>query len=250
MGNQPFRDSVRSTIETGVSTVTDVRFEPNTDTVVALVTLLALWVIYFVQSASESVASVLVFLLVGNLFLTVLFPIYYVCYVRSEPLSAVGITADGWKRALIASTIAALVLLPGLLTVDEPLAVLLPHVVTVGLMIWEPLFVHGWLQIRFERAFGAGLGIVLAAAAFVLFHVGSVALTGLVVLAVFGAVHATLFRAFDRNLLVLWPILWAVGSSQGTLDSVVFGWEEASAYAVIVLVAGAAVYATMRRTSE
>lgn len=137
-------------------------------------------------------------------------------------------------------------LAPGLLVVDEPAAVLVPHIITVGLMFWEPFFVHGWLQIRFERAFGAGLSIPLTAAAFALFHVGAADATGLLALAVFGLVHAILFRAFDRNLLVLWPILWAIGSSQGTLDSVVFGFEEASAYLVILLVTGAVVYAIDR----
>lgn len=110
-------------------------------------------------------------------------------------------------------------------------------------MLWEPFFVHGWLQIRFERAFGAGPGVVLAAAAFGLFHLGAVAPTDLLVLLVVGVVHAALFRAFGRTLLVLWPVLWAVGSGQGTLDTVVFGREEAAFYLGVLLVAGAAVYA-------
>lgn len=237
---------VRTRIEKGLSAATDARFDPGTDTVAAVLSLLALWGIYYFQSTSESVESIVLFLLVGNLALTILFPLYYVCHVRGESLSAVGITTDGWKRALLASAVAALVLSPGLLFADESLAVLVPHVVTVGLMLWEPFFVHGWLQIRFERAFGTGPGIALAAAAFVVFHVGAVAPTGLLVLGIFGLVHAVLFRAFDRNLLVLWPILWAIGASQGTLDSVVFGWEEASAYLVILLVAGMAIYVVRR----
>lgn len=243
----PSEKSVRTQASAAVSAVRDVRFEPGADTVVAILSLLALWTIYYFQSISDSTASVLLFLLVGNFVLTVLFPLYYVVFVRKELLSAIGLTTRGWKRALVGSTIGALVLFPGLRSANEPAAVLLPHVVTVGLMIWEPLFVHGWLQLRFERAFGTVPGIVLAAGAFVLFHVGAVASAGLLALSIFGTVHATLFRAFDRNLLVLWPILWAVGSSQGTLESVVFGWEEASAYFAILLGTAIAIYVVRKR---
>lgn len=246
----PSRRAFRTKAKGAVSAVRDVRFEPESDTVVAILSLLALWAIYYFQSMSDSAVSVLLFVLVGNFALTVLFPLYYVVSVRKEPLSAVGLTTRGWKRALVGSTIAALVLLPGIVFADEPAAVLIPHIVTVGLMIWEPLFVHGWLQLRFERAFGTVPGIVLAAGSFVLFHVGAVAPAGLLALSVFGAVHATLFRAFDRNLLVLWPILWAVGSAQGTLDSVIFGWEEASAYVAILLVTAIAIYVVRKRVDR
>jgi hypothetical protein len=226
-----------------VSTTTETRFDPGADTVVAVLSLLALWGIYYYQSASESVEAMLLFLGLGNLVLTILFPLYYVCHRRSEPLSAVGITTHGWRRALLASTVGALALSPGLLFADEPLAVLVPHVIATGLMLWEPFFVHGWLQIRFERAFGVGPGVALTAMAFTLFHVGAAAPSGLLVLLVFGVVHAALFRAFGRNLLVLWPVLWAVGSARGTLDTVVFGWEEVTFYVGVCLVAGTAVYA-------
>lgn len=234
--------TLRSRVEDGVATATEVRFDPGADTAAAALSLLALWGIYYYQSTSDSVGSLLLFLLVGNLGLTVLFPIYYVCHRRSEPLSAVGVTTDGWRRALLASTVGGLALSPGLLFADESPAVLLPHVIAVGLMLWEPLFVHGWLQIRFERAFGAGPGVALAAASFALFHVGAVAPADLLALLAFGSVHGALFRAFDRNLLVLWPVLWAVGSGRGTLDTVVFGWEEVTVYLGMLLVAGAAIY--------
>lgn len=241
-----YREKLRVALDRAVSTATDVRFDPGADTVVAGASLLALWAIYYYQSASESLAAVLLFLVVGNLALTILFPLWYVRFVRSEPLSAVGLTTDGWRRAVLGSCFFALVLVPGLVSVDEPLAVLVPHVIAVGLMLWEPFFVHGWLQIRFERAFGAGPSVLLTAAAFAVFHVGAVDQSSLVVLLLFGFVHAAVFRAFGRNLLALWPVLWAVGSAQGTIDSVVLGWEEASAYFVVLLVAGLAIRVAKR----
>lgn len=236
-----------SNIGARLSAARDIRFEPGPDTLVAVCSLVVLWGIYYFQSTRDSIESIVLFLLVGNLGLTILFPLFYVCHLRDEPLADVGLTWMGWKRAVLVSTVVAVVLAPGLLFVDEPAAVLVPHCITIGLMLWEPLFVHGFLQIRFEQAFGLIPGIILASGGFVLFHVGAVAPAGLVTLGAIGLVHAVLFRTCDRNLLVLWPILWAVGSSQGTLDSVVFGWEEASAYAAILLVAGIAMYATAKK---
>lgn len=246
MSHSALRSRFQASIARGISTLTDVRYEPGSDTVVAIFSLLALWGIYYFQSTNESVEALLLFLLVGNLALTVLMPLYYVCYLRGEPLSAVGLTTDGWKPAVFASTVVAVVLSPGLIFADESAVTLVPHVLTVGLMLWEPFFVHGWLQIRFERAFGTGPALVLTAASFALFHVGAVELTGLLALLLFGLVHAILFRAFERNILVLWPILWAVGSSQGTLDTIVFGWEESATYFVILLVAAVAIHGTRR----
>ena len=241
-------EKLRSKIGSGLSAARERRFEPAADTLVAVVALFGLWVVYYVQSGQESVASILLFLVVGSLLLTILFPLYYVCIYRDEPLSEVGITTKGWKRAIVASSIMAIIFAPGLLTLDLSTAALIPHVLTVGLMLWEPFFVHGFLQIRFERAFGPVPGIALAAVAFALFHVGSVALVGLLALGLFGLLHAVFFRVFDRNLLVLWPIWWAVGSAQGTADvsEIMLGWEEASAYVVILLVAGIAIYAVAR----
>ena len=246
MSTESIRKQIYSRIEAGLSAARDIRFEPGIDTSVAGCTLVALWGIYYFQSVSDSVESILLFLLIGNLALTILFPLYYVCIVRGEPLSNVGITKTGWKRALVVSSITALILAPGLLFVDVSTAALVPHIITVGLMLWEPFFIHGFLQIRFERAFGPTPGIILASAAFVLFHVGAVDPIGLMFLGFFGLLHAVLFCVFYRNLLVLWPILWAVGSAQGTVDSIVFGWEELSAYVVILLIAVAAIYTTAK----
>jgi len=246
MSLQCFNEMLRKEIESCLTVARDIRFDPDFETVLAFLSLLGLWGVYYYQSTNDSTIALLAFLLIGNFGLTILFPLYYTCYVRGEPLSAVGITTDGWKPAVAASTLVAILLTPGLLVIDEPAAVLVPHIITVGLMLWEPFFVHGWLQIRFERAFGAGLSIPLTTAAFALFHIGAVGAAGLLMLSVFGLLHAILFRVFDRNLLVLWPILWAIGASQGTLDSVVFGLEEASAYLVILLVTGVVVYVIKR----
>ena len=48
--------------------------------------------------------------------------------------------------------------------------------------MWEPFFVYGWLQLRFERAFGVIPGIALAAVCFGAYHIGTFPLSGVVTL--------------------------------------------------------------------
>ena len=52
---------------------------------------------------------------------------------------------------------------------------LLPHLIFNGLVLWEVLFVYGWLQLRFEKAFGYILAPILSALCFCFYHVGSFA---------------------------------------------------------------------------
>ncbi|MEY7851390.1 hypothetical protein AB7C87_19575 [Natrarchaeobius sp. A-rgal3] len=245
--------TIRTSLEDVVSSVASVRFEPGRDTLLAVASVFALWPIYYANSTTDSTVALVAFLLVGNLLLTVLVPIYYVGVVRDESLSAVGITARGWKRALVASTLVAIAFLPGLLAAggELPTSLLLAHVITIGLMFWEPFFVHGWLQLRFERAFGPIPGIVLASGGFVAFHLGVRSPESLFVLLLVGLFHGVLFRVAGGNLLVLWPVMWAIASGQGTLESgLVFGWEEASAYAVILVVIAVGIWLVERRNRE
>jgi len=92
-------ETVREKIRGSLTVARDVQFDPDFETAVAFGSLLGLWGVYYFQSASDSTAALLMFLLVGNFGLTILFPLYYTCYVSDEPLSAVGITTVGWKRA-------------------------------------------------------------------------------------------------------------------------------------------------------
>lgn len=92
------------------------------------------------------------------------------------------------------------------------------HLAWSLLMLWEVLFAFGWLQIRFDRAFGIIPGIILTACAFALYHVGSASSEQLMGLAITGLAGAVLFRALGFNVFVLWPFAWGVGSAIGTLQ--------------------------------
>ena len=57
----------------------------------------------------------------------------------------------------------------------------LPNIAYNAIAFWEPLFVFGWLQLRFERAFGIIAGILMAALSFAAYHIGSFPMEALIV---------------------------------------------------------------------
>lgn len=147
--------------------------------------------------------------------------------VKREGLGSIGITARLWWLALPISAFLAIGSLPALLELAEasPSAALTQHLIVNGLLLWEPFFVHGWLQLRFERAFGILPGILLAALCFGAYHLGTFPIPAILALVGFGLLYGALFRAVGANLLVLWPLTWAVGSGIGTLQGgFIFGW--------------------------
>lgn len=233
------------TIHNTVLSALRVQFKPRQDTLVAIATLLAFWPIYYVNATTDSIGTGLLFLLVGNLFLNVLLPVYYVVVVRNEALSNVGITTTGWTRALGLSVLLTVVFVWDLVSTAEgiPTSKLIPHVIAMGLVFWEPFFVHGWLQIRYERAFGPVPAIVLTGASFGLYHLGTYPLEGVLFLAGAGIFFAFVFRIVYRNLLVLWPLSWAVAASIGTLDGgFLFDWEFVFWWGMILVVTAIGLY--------
>ena len=69
----------------------------------------------------------------------------------------------------------------------------------------------GWLQLRFEEAFGVVPGVILGALCYGLYHVGyGMAWDEVLFLFGLGLVFATVFR-LTRNIAVLWPFYTPVG---------------------------------------
>ncbi len=222
-----------------VGAVKEIRFDPGQDTVVALVTLFLFWPVYYFSSAGETILDFFLWFVIGNIILNVLFPAYYVLHVRKEPISQLGIKREGWIPALVVSIVLVLFFfLPGLIEAAEgiPTEALIPHIIANGIILWEPFFVYGWLQNRYERAFGMVPGIVLAGISFGLYHVGTYPLEGVLTLAAYGLFFGVIYRLLKRNLLVLWPLTWAVASSIGTLEEFLFDWSVVFIWAVVLAI--------------
>jgi hypothetical protein len=83
--------------------------------------------------------------------------------------------------------------------------------------LFEAIFFRGWLQLRFEAAFGLVPGLILGALAYSLYHVGY-GMSGAELLFLFGL--GLTFGAFFRltkNVFVLWPFYTPVGGLYNSL---------------------------------
>jgi hypothetical protein len=220
------------------------RWSPGQDTAVAMLTALLMIPVYYVGTHSHnSVAGLVVFVIFGNGILNVLFPAYYLLVFRREGLEELGITTNRLWLAVPFSIVCTLLVGKGLQREAQLHSdiELLPQLIFNGLILWEPFFVFGWLQLRFEKAFGMLPGIGLAAISFGAYHLGTYPLDGIATLVVVGLLSGILFR-MTKNLLTLWPATWAVMSSIGTMQgNMRFGWDQVAIYAAILLVQVAAI---------
>jgi hypothetical protein len=222
------------------------RWDPGTDTILAVLSGIAMWAIYFANShisGGNSLARFIIFVLAGTLFLDVLLPAWYVLRIRREPLCELGITRDRWWLALATSLVLCLMLLPGLFQAvkQHPAVNLLPYLIYGGIILWEPFFVFSWLQLRFERAFGIVPGILLAAIGIAVYHIGSVPPQLVLAMIVFGVIDSAAFR-ISRNLLSMFPFTWALASGIGTLQAgMTFGWDSVALYAAIFVIQAVAI---------
>jgi membrane protease YdiL (CAAX protease family) len=160
--------------------------------------------------------SSLLFGLIGALGVGVILPLYWMVVIRERELKEVGITGRNWLVSLLISLVLGGLLFWQYYSSFGISAPTIPALFVVAYTLWEVIFVCGWLQLRFEEAFGIIPGVILAGLCFSLYHLGYgwYDLPGLVGLFGAGVFMAIAFR-FTRNILILWPFLWPVGCLQG-----------------------------------
>jgi membrane protease YdiL (CAAX protease family) len=146
--------------------------------------------------------------------LGVTLPVLYTVLVRRRPLADLGLTVERLLPSLVLSLLLGwdtyrntLATLDVVWTLDVvPLVVM---VVVVG--AFEAIFFRGWLQLRFEEAFGLVPSLILGALCYSLYHVGYGMTSGeLPFLFGLGLVFAAFFR-LTENVAVLWPFYTPVG---------------------------------------
>jgi membrane protease YdiL (CAAX protease family) len=214
------------------------KWAPSSDIVLALATELWMIGVYYVMAHWQlTYLSVLVlFFFVTNLFINGLLPVWWIAYYHKQPLSELGITTRRWLLSLVISAVLAGVSLPRLLSMAAGTD-WLPHVVANAVILWESLFVYGWLQLRFDRAFGIVPGVLLTGLCFAAYHIGGNYTPFALLMTLFaGLLYATAFR-LTSNLLTAWPIAVSIGSSVGTLSGGLhFGWSQVAAWSVVLLI--------------
>ena len=206
------------------TTLADVHWRPNRDTIVALISYVlvvaALFTAFQIFTTERVAANFISFGPLALAGLGVAVPVFYTVLVRRRPLAELGLTAQQLLPAL------ALGLLLGWDTYRNTLATLnvnwghaiVPLVVmSVAVGLFEAIFFRGWLQLRFEAAFGLVPGLILGALAYSLYHVGY-GMSGEEMLFLFGL--GLTFGAFFRltkNIFVLWPFYTPVGGLYNNL---------------------------------
>jgi membrane protease YdiL (CAAX protease family) len=197
----------------------DLRWKPDRDTLVALVSyafvVLGLYTAFQVFTTERVALNFITFGPVTLAGLGVALPVLYTVLVRRRSLADLGITS----QQLIPSL--ALGLLLGWDTYRNTLAPTNPVwtqaevpliVMALAVGLFEAVFFRGWLQLRFEAAFGLVPGLILAAACYSLYHVGYGMDSGeMLFLFGLGLTFGAFFR-LTKNIFVLWPFYTTVGS--------------------------------------
>ncbi len=205
----------------GLRNFLHLRCQPSKELLVVLASYLVMVVGLYTAWKTFTIASVLV--PISMFILGISVPIAYNCLVKNRPLSETGIHRKYWMRSLVlgfvlsaivfiapppsSSSISFIAALKAL-TFTE-LFPLLALEITAGLF-WV-IFFCGWIQMRFERAFGAIPAIFIAAAFFALHHIGygeSISLSHMAPLFMGGIIISAIFR-ITGNILIVWPFFIA-----------------------------------------
>lgn len=229
------------------------RWSVRRDTLMAVASYLTvvagLWLAFQVFTTDMVAANFIAFGPVTLLGFGIIMPLAYTVTVRRRPISDLGLTT----KALVPSLALGLVLgfdtfynTLRLMDIEwaAPLVPLAAMTLLVGL--FEAVFFRGWLQLRFEAAFGVVPGLVLAAVLYSLYHVGYGMSWGeLVPLFGYGLVFGAAFR-LTRSVFVLWPFYTPVGSLYANLsDGLTLPFEATYGFALVL---GAAIVAIIVAT--
>ena len=226
-------------------------FEPTRRTWLAIASVPAMWLFYWGESAVRewSVAWSLVLFLGGACLLVATLLPLMANRADGRNLSGLGITRHRWRWALLIAVI-SLGSVPALLDTAAGAGVDPgTHLLYNLTVLWEPLFLFGWLQLSFERAFGYVCAPVMTAIAFGGYHLGSVPVGTALGFAAVGLVMGAVF-AITNNLLSMWPLTWAVSSGIGSIDAgLSFGRDEVVA-GVAVLTVQLAMFVVVARAGR
>ena len=193
-------------------------WRPDRDTLVALISyglvVAGLYVAFHIFTTDAVAANFITFGPITLAVLGVALPVLYTVLVRRRSLADLGLTT----RHLLPSLVLGLLL--GWDTYRNTLATMgtvwtseaVPLVVmALAVGLFEAIFFRGWLQLRFEEAFGAVPGVVLGALCYSLYHVGyGMDWSEMLFLFGLGLVFAAVFR-LTRNVAVLWPFYTPIG---------------------------------------
>jgi len=193
-------------------------WRPGRDTVVAfgsyIFVVAALFLAFQVFTTDRVAANFITFGPIALASLGVAVPLFYTVLVRRRPLVDVGLTTYQLLPSLVLSlflgwdtyrnTISSLNV-----SWTETLVPMITMVLAVSL--FEAIFFRGWLQLRFEAAFGLVPSLLLGALCYSLYHIGyGMDASEILFLFGLGLVFGAFFR-LTKSVFVLWPFYTPIG---------------------------------------
>ncbi len=151
--------------------------KPQQETLITLLALIGAILANALANCFKGPLFVIFYQGVLVLGICIFFPLYYIQNIKKESLNDIGLTTKGWFIALLVGIIFAALSVPGQVMHKT---ILFPAFdkfiyITIALImstLFEELFFRGFLQTRFEKAFGIIPAIILSGAAFSLYHLG------------------------------------------------------------------------------
>jgi hypothetical protein len=190
--------------------------KPSIDTLLAFLTVGLVWAAFLIMANNQSLAiQVIVFGIFANIFVCFVFPVFWVMFVKKEMLSSFGIRKENLASSLIIGSILGYFEFSSLLPLLKEIN-WISHLLCCFLFIWEPFFIFGWLQSRFEKSFGIIPGILLAGVSLGVYHIGSFNYDQVIILMINGLFFALVYSSI-RNIFVFWPFFWTISSASGSL---------------------------------
>ena len=215
-----------------------IRFRPDRETVIAVITMLLMWAGYYGDNntfAGNGLYGLVVSMGLIVLGLCVGFPAWWIVVHQREGLKGLGITGQKLGFALLTGLVLAgwrFLQLRTYIGQEGFVTTLLYN----GLSIWEVLFLFGWLFTRYRKAFGKIPAICLTAVSTGVYHIGTLSAAGIVSLCLVVAVCGIGYALTD-NIFTLWPLYWTVGCSASTLvNGMKFPKEMIPLTAVVLLI--------------
>ena len=193
-------------------------WSPSADTAAAALSVVLLTILAYLGLVlfEGTWLSFLLFVLIGTVGVCVIFPLYWMVVRRKKALDTLGITTKHWLASLLVG-----VFLAGFSLWDYHRnfgisVAIIPGLIVGIYALWEIVFVCGWLQLRFEEAFGIIPGIILAPLCGSLYHIGYGYLDFSILagMFIFGVFMAIIFR-FTKNILIFWPFFMPIASLRG-----------------------------------
>jgi membrane protease YdiL (CAAX protease family) len=225
-------------------------WKPDRHTAFAVLTyalVVATFVVAFQLITKDRVAANFAAFAFGLVGLGIAVPVFWTIVVRRQPLSEIGITTRYLVPSLVLSAIMGADAYSNTisqLNVTWSSAQASLATMALAVVLFETVFFRGWLQLRFEDAFGIIPGVVLGALCYAFYHIGyGMNLAEMMFLFGYGIVWGSIFR-LTKNIFVLWPLYTPVGSLYTTLkEGLQIPFEATYSFVLLIVVTASVVAA-------